>query len=54
MYSRLNRADEVGKILSDTANVDSLNIKEKDFLVVMVSKVALFSSFRVGWIELTN
>jgi len=33
-------ADEVGKILSDTANVDSLNIKEKDFLVVMVSKVA--------------
>lgn len=40
MYTRLNRTDEVGKILSDTANVDSLNIKEKDFLVVMVSKVA--------------
>jgi hypothetical protein len=33
-------ADGIGKILSDTANVDSLNIKEKDFLVVMVSKVA--------------
>jgi len=33
----------VGKILSDTANVDSLNIKEKDFLVVMVSKVAYSS-----------
>jgi len=41
----------VGKILSDTANVDSLNIKEKDFLVVMVSKVA---SLAVSGKELTK
>ena len=33
--------DATGKILADTATVGSLNIKEKDFLVVMVSKVSL-------------
>lgn len=29
-----------GKILNDNATVGTLNIKEKDFLVVMVSKVS--------------
>lgn len=29
-----------GKILNDTATIGTLNIKEKDFLVVMVSKVS--------------
>lgn len=32
-------ADVVGKILKDDATVGDLKIKEKDFLVVMVSKV---------------
>ncbi|KAK4686331.1 UV excision repair protein RAD23, partial [Tremellales sp. Uapishka_1] len=31
-----------GKILQDAATIGSLNIKEKDFLVVMVSKVGFF------------
>lgn len=35
----------VGKILNDSAAIGSFNIKEKDFLVVMVSKVSSISRF---------
>jgi len=33
-------ADRTGKILADTATIGSLGFKEKDFIVVMVSKVS--------------
>lgn len=43
-------AHATGKILNDTATVGSLKIKEKDFLVVMVSKVSqrLYYSAQAG------